>query len=213
MTHCLSFLREQWLRSSMLTRSALPCLYLTLSNASIRSIAVGRFPPGDANGDPQWGADPTYLVYGAYDGSFGIVDLRDPDCPIELNRSRGGLLCFATRHTCPLSGVSLTSASVPCMAVGWAPQMASPLFIDVDYVLMMRKISGILLGRNHSLVSHRGPVWVSGRLGVTGSKTPTPSQRCVGYCVCLMTVPSISATSQSRVVHLVCLDDDPVEWN
>ncbi|RSH91739.1 hypothetical protein EHS25_009108 [Saitozyma podzolica] len=114
----------------------LPCLYLTLSNASIRSIAVSRCPPADADGDPQWGAEPTRLVYGAYDGSFGIVDLRDPDYPIELNRSR-----------------------VPCMAVGWAPQMASPLFIDVDYVLMMRKISGILLGRNHSLVSHRGPVW------------------------------------------------------
>jgi hypothetical protein len=164
-------LGEERMRTWMLTRPALPCLYLTLSNASIRSIAVSRCPPADADGDPQWGAEPTRLVYGAYDGSFGIVDLRDPDYPIELNRSRGGLLCFATHRTCSLIGVSLTSSSVPCMAVGWAPQMASPLFIDVDYVLMMRKISGILLGRNHSLVSHRGPVWVSGRPGATGSKT------------------------------------------
>jgi hypothetical protein len=73
------------------------------------------------------------------------------------------------------------------MAVGWAPQMASPLYIDVDYVLMMRKISGILLGRNHSLVSHRGPVWVSGRSERETQPRPNPA---LAILPALMTIPS-----------------------
>jgi transcription factor C subunit 6 len=66
----------------------LPAMYLTLALSSIRSIAAGRTPPTDAAGALDYTGEAVYIAFGSYDGTTGVVDLRDPGNVIELNRSR-----------------------------------------------------------------------------------------------------------------------------
>ncbi|KAK8853096.1 hypothetical protein IAR55_003797 [Kwoniella newhampshirensis] len=110
----------------------LPSIYTTISGTAIRSIAAGRTPPSD----DQLGSEPIYLVTGTHDGSCILLDLRDPLYPVELSHSR-----------------------VPCMTVGWAQQMASPITVDTDFVVTAIKVRKSGQGRGHHLSSHRGQVW------------------------------------------------------
>jgi transcription factor C subunit 6 len=66
----------------------LPDMYLTLALSSIRSIAAGRCPPTDAHGALDYAGESVYLAFGSYDGTAGVVDLREPGTVLELNRSR-----------------------------------------------------------------------------------------------------------------------------
>ncbi|WWD19510.1 hypothetical protein CI109_103971 [Kwoniella shandongensis] len=110
----------------------LPSVYTTIAVSAIRSLAVGRTPPSDS----QLDSDPIYVVMGSYDGSTYILDLRDPLYPVKLNHSR-----------------------VPCLTVGWSQQMASPLTVDSDFVVLAIKIRKSGQGRGHPLLSHRGQAW------------------------------------------------------
>jgi len=114
----------------------LPALYIPVAQSSVRSIAMGRVPPGDEEGTPQFTGDPIYLVCGSYDASAVLVDLRDPLYPLDLSQTR-----------------------VPVYAVGWASQMSSPMYSDSDHVLVMHKFRGMTGVKSHHLSLHRGPIW------------------------------------------------------
>ncbi|WRT70352.1 uncharacterized protein IL334_007350 [Kwoniella shivajii] len=114
------------------TGDVLPSLYTPVSRSAVRSISVGRVPPTDK----QLGGEPAYLLMGSYDGTTSILDLRDPLYPVVINRAR-----------------------VPCMAVKWLTQMASPALCDIDYAIQVVKMRGNFAGRSHALSSHRGQVW------------------------------------------------------
>ncbi|WWC94831.1 hypothetical protein V866_001681 [Kwoniella sp. B9012] len=109
-----------------------PVLYTSVAVSAIRSISAGRLPPSEK----QLGGEPFYVLMGAYDGSTTLLDLRDPSFAIELNKAR-----------------------IPCMAVKWIAQMASPALCDIDYIIQIIKTRGAHSGRSHTMSSHRGQVW------------------------------------------------------
>nr|XP_019010200.1 uncharacterized protein I206_04668 [Kwoniella pini CBS 10737]OCF48981.1 hypothetical protein I206_04668 [Kwoniella pini CBS 10737] len=109
-----------------------PSLYTSAAASAIRSLSIGRIPPSEKH----LGGEPIYVLTGAYDGSTILLDLRDPNNPIELNKAR-----------------------IPCMAVKWLSQVAAPVICDIDYVITMIKLRGMNVGRSHIISSHRGQVW------------------------------------------------------
>ncbi|WVW86023.1 hypothetical protein I302_108061 [Kwoniella bestiolae CBS 10118] len=114
------------------SQDVLPSLYSPIAASAIRSISIGRLPPSEK----QLGGEPFYVLTGSYDGSTTLLDLRDPNSPIELNKAR-----------------------IPCMAVKWIAQMASPALCDIDYIIQIIKTRGAHAGRSHTMSSHRGQVW------------------------------------------------------
>lgn len=62
----------------------------------------------------------------------------------------------------------LTTAS--SMAVGWSSQLGSPLYIDIEYYLVMYKLRGMGEGKGQYMAFQQGPVWVkeSGQSGTSG---------------------------------------------
>jgi len=67
---------------------ALPSMYISVAQSLIKSIAIGRDPPEDANGSSDYTRDPVYVVCASHDATVNIIDLRDREQQYELIRSR-----------------------------------------------------------------------------------------------------------------------------
>lgn len=66
----------------------LPSYYFAVTHSALRSITSARLPPGDDQGQPQYGEDPPCLIFGSHDGSASMVDLRDTNNILDLNKAR-----------------------------------------------------------------------------------------------------------------------------
>ncbi|KAK4689340.1 transcription factor C subunit 6, partial [Tremellales sp. Uapishka_1] len=117
-------------------RDVLPSVYTCVAVSSIRSIAAARCPPTDSSGVVRYDWDSPFVIAASYDGSVTCTDLRDSSQPVLLNASR-----------------------IPTMAVAWIGQLQSPVFVDVDYAIIMQKLRGHGGGKNQQVSLHRGPVW------------------------------------------------------
>jgi hypothetical protein len=73
---------------------ALPSMYISVAQSLIKSIAIGRDPPEDANGTSDYTRDPVYVVCASHDATVNIIDLRDREQQYELIRSRSKLICL-----------------------------------------------------------------------------------------------------------------------
>lgn len=69
----------------------LPTIYTNASQSCISSIKTGRIPPSDNKGEPMYDQEPRFLVIASWDGSFSMMDFRDPNRVISLDRSRSEL--------------------------------------------------------------------------------------------------------------------------
>lgn len=66
----------------------LPDTYTPVALAAISALHVARVPPVDSDGEPDYASDPYLIVFSSYDGSTGLLDLRDPAGTITFCRSR-----------------------------------------------------------------------------------------------------------------------------
>ncbi|ORY26711.1 hypothetical protein BCR39DRAFT_560442 [Naematelia encephala] len=117
----------------------LPSTYFPIAFSAIRTLAVGRHPPSDINGKPMYDEDPFHVIFGAYDGTTTLLDMRDPTQFVELYRMR-----------------------TPVLASAWSHQVAAPLDCDVDFAVVIQKFRGRGNVRSHYVTVHRGPIWSVG---------------------------------------------------
>lgn len=68
--------------------AAFPLAYMLVGNAPVGAVSAARQPTSDINGLPIYDADPVYVVFATYEGTIILVDIRDPDSPVEVNRER-----------------------------------------------------------------------------------------------------------------------------
>jgi hypothetical protein len=66
-------------------------MYISVAQSLIKSIAIGRDPPEDANGTPDYTRDPVYVVCASHDATVTLIDLRDREQQYEVTRSRSKL--------------------------------------------------------------------------------------------------------------------------
>ncbi|EKD05126.1 hypothetical protein A1Q2_00592 [Trichosporon asahii var. asahii CBS 8904] len=116
-------------------QTPLPDTYTPVALAAISAIHVARVPPVDSEGEPDYASDPYLVVFSSYDGSTGLLDLRDPAGTITFCRSR-----------------------IPCSSVSWSPQNAAPLYIDSDYMVVMAQLRNASNPGTFILAPNRGPV-------------------------------------------------------
>jgi len=76
---------------------ALPSMYISVAQSMIKSVAIGRDPPEDANGTSDYTRHPVYAVCASHDATVNIIDLRDREQQYELIRSRSELTCRVVR--------------------------------------------------------------------------------------------------------------------
>jgi len=67
-------------------------MYISVAQSMIKSVAIGRDPPEDANGTSDYTRDPVYAVCASHDATVNIIDLRDREQQYELIRSRSELV-------------------------------------------------------------------------------------------------------------------------
>jgi hypothetical protein len=72
-------------------RLALPDVYMSVALSAVKTISVGRFPPGDSAGDPLYSEDPVLLFFGCYDGTGCCIDVRDTQTAMIFQHSRSQL--------------------------------------------------------------------------------------------------------------------------
>jgi len=63
-------------------------MYISAAQSFIKSVAVGRDPPEDANGYSDYTGDPVYAVCASHDATVAVIDLRDREQHFEVTRSR-----------------------------------------------------------------------------------------------------------------------------
>lgn len=123
-------------------------------------MAAARHPTADIQGVARYDTDPTHIIFGSYDGTTTMIDLRDLETAVEVNRQRR-----KSRRTfcesCSITG--------PALCVAWIPQMAAAAYADVDGVIQMHKVFGGAKHRFNAVSVHRGVVWVSHARCVMGS--------------------------------------------
>lgn len=68
--------------------TALPSMYISVAQSLIKSIAIGRDPPEDANGVSDYTRDPVYVACASHDATVSVIDLRDREQQYEVTRSR-----------------------------------------------------------------------------------------------------------------------------
>jgi hypothetical protein len=71
-------------------------MYISVGQSLIKSIAVGRDPPQDANGVTDYARDPVYVVCASHDATVTVIDFRDREQQYELTRSRSELYLVET---------------------------------------------------------------------------------------------------------------------
>ena len=66
----------------------LPVAYFPIAASPIRSVATARHPTADNHGVAKYDTDPAQVVFGSYDGTTTMIDLRDLETAVEVNRQR-----------------------------------------------------------------------------------------------------------------------------
>lgn len=80
------------LRGDQPAEDVLPLAYLSISGTPVRGVAAARHPTSDNNGVTKYDADPTYAVFGSYEGALTLADIRDPEGAVEVNKQRSELV-------------------------------------------------------------------------------------------------------------------------
>jgi hypothetical protein len=90
-------------------------MYISAAQSFIKSVAVGRDPPEDPNGNSDYAGDPVYAVCASHDATVVVIDLRDREQHFEVARSRSEL-----DHS---SSALTSSAAYGCLLVysAWMP--------------------------------------------------------------------------------------------
>lgn len=81
-----------WTRLNL---SALPAMYFQTNQSAVRCMVVGRVPPSDDHGQPDFSQDPVYLLCGSYDASATLVDLRDSHHVCDILSTRCELIAVS----------------------------------------------------------------------------------------------------------------------
>lgn len=76
------------LRGEQAAEDVLPIAYMSISGTPVRGVAAARHPTSDNNGVARYDADPTYAVFGSYEGALTLADIRDPEGSVEVNKQR-----------------------------------------------------------------------------------------------------------------------------
>ena len=107
------------------------------------------------------------MIFGSYDGTTTMIDLRDLETAVEINRQRREFTRLSM-ESCTTE-ISINNLG-PALAVAWIPQAAAAVYTDVDSVVQMHKVFGGGKHRFNAISLHRGVVWVSlrqhGKYGV-----------------------------------------------
>jgi hypothetical protein len=127
-------------------------MYISVAQSLIKSIAVGRDPPQDANGISDYARDPVYVVCASHDATVTVIDLRDREQQYEVTRSRSEL------QTSTVEKGRADEQCRPCLSLG-------RLNLDVQLGRIMTIHPSSMIPGDVSIPNHMGLLIIEDRSG------------------------------------------------
>lgn len=154
-----------------------PAQYFPVHTAIIRSITFIRSPPlsPELDGSPDLDGEPTRIATIGYDGTANVVDLQDPNVPLEIWHERGtSRLARSLDRGDFADGFGLSAAGT---AIAFSSWMGTILSNDAENQVRASSLYPSEFGTSKKTTIHRSTVWVSFFSGRVRLETPTDVSR------------------------------------